>query len=79
MNADDADLNGGKNLCRRFTLMNADQERLMKFEAENNYNKGFRLTRQSFLVSFVRRGELTPTTETQRHGEEQQSEQNGCI
>jgi hypothetical protein len=43
--------------------------------AENNYNKGFRLTRRDCIESGVSRGRVTPTTETQRHGEEQQSEQ----
>jgi hypothetical protein len=50
--------------------MNADQERRVKFEAETNYNKGFRLTRLDCMRSAVRGGQLTPTTETQRHGEE---------
>ena len=34
---------------RRFTLMNADQERRVKFEAETNYNKRFRLTRRDCI------------------------------
>jgi len=45
----------GKTYRRRFTLMNADQERRVKFEAETNYNKGFRLTRQDCMGSVVYR------------------------
>jgi hypothetical protein len=51
--------------------MNADQEWRVNLGAENNYNKGFRLTRRDCIGSVV----PTPTTETQRHGEEPQSEQ----
>jgi len=36
--------------------MNADQERWVKFEAETNYNKRFRLTRRNCL-------RLRPTSE----------------
>jgi hypothetical protein len=50
----------------------------MKLKAKNKYNKRFRLTRLGCIGSVVRRGQLTPTTETQRHGEEQQSGKNGC-
>jgi hypothetical protein len=51
----------------------------MNLGAENNYNRGFRLTRLECIGNVVRGGQLTPTTETQRHGEEQQSGQNGSI
>jgi len=54
--------------------MNADQERWVKFEAETNYNKRFRLTRPERIGDVSRRGQVTPTTETQRHGGEQQSD-----
>jgi hypothetical protein len=47
----------------------------MNLGKESNYNKGFRLTRRDCIGSGVSRGRVTPTTETQRHGEEQQSEQ----
>jgi hypothetical protein len=49
MNADDADLNGKNPFAADFTLMNTDQERRVKFEAETNYNKGFRLTRRDCM------------------------------
>src|SRR5579864_2078807 len=46
-------------------------ERRVKFEAETNYNKRFRLTRRDCIGSVG----PTPTTETQRHGEEQHPEE----
>jgi len=49
-----ADQERRKTFCRRFALMSADQE-WMKFEAETNYNKGFRLARRDRMGSVVYR------------------------
>jgi hypothetical protein len=55
--------------------MNADQERRVKFEAETNYNKRFRLSRRDCIGTLCDADKTTPTTETQRHGEKQKSEE----
>jgi hypothetical protein len=51
--------------------MNADKKRRVKFEAETNYNKGFRLTRRDCMGPRALWKVMSEEYSPRRHGEEQ--------